>query len=89
MPVSQTTDAVKIHFQGEALSGGCESDDDLALMTEIRHDPFDACEYPALDAHQLSNGDGRMGPQQASTGQALADSCHFNCTYGVAHTVAQ
>jgi hypothetical protein len=59
------------------------------MGAEFCHDPFNACEDTALDAHWFSNRDFRMGAQQASAGQTLPDSRDLGGVYSITGSIAK
>jgi hypothetical protein len=87
--LAQDLDLIQIDFQGEALLGRSKGDDDFALMAKFRHDPLHACEHASMHAHNFSNGNRRMGAQNASAGQAFADPIDFNGAHRFAYATSQ
>ncbi len=87
--LTQNLDLVQINFQRKALLGSSKGDDDFAFATKFCHNPFDAREHASMHAHNFSDGNSRMGPQNASAGQAFADPIDFNGAHRLAHATSQ
>ena len=87
--LAQDLDVIQIHFQGKALLGRSEGDDDFALLTKLRHDPLHTRENASMHAYDFPDGNSGMGPQNASAGQAFADPIDFNGAHRFAHATSQ
>ncbi len=58
-------------------------------MAKFRRNPFHSRENSPMHAHDFSQGNCGMRPQDASAGQALADSRDFGGAYGIARAVSE
>ncbi len=58
-------------------------------MTKFRHDSFHTSEHASMYAHNFSDGNRRMGAQNASAGQTFADPVDFNGAHRFAHATSQ
>ncbi len=58
-------------------------------MTKLGDNSLDPCEDASLHAHQLSDRDCGMGAQDASAGQALANSLDLSGAHRFAHTASE